>query len=457
MTCFLRRLWNSISFRLTLNYGLMAILTTLILIVFIYAQFIGALRTEYTRQITSTAQHLEVAYEEGGRNALVSAIELTLSDRIDADREIYLLLDEHGRKIAGNLDESLPLDATHTEVYEADIIHDAVPTRGHLKVLTLAGGETLVVGHDSSEIGDITSLIGRATATAILLAVLLVLLGTYIFRRELARRVSHIRQTTQQIGAGQLSKRISASTGEDEFTLLNRDVNAMLDRIELLMKSARHISDTIAHNLRTPLTRIVGALRTARRPGVSMAEVLDANQHAIESIERLNVLLEKLLQIAELEAGIQRRSFRPCELDVIVADVLEMYGTLAEEKGVSLLRAKLDDVTLHGDANLLASALANLIDNAVKFAASRVVVDVTRQDRTALVTITDDGAGLPPAEYEHLGKHFYRADPSSEGHGLGLTSVKSIVGLHVGTLGFSDARPGLRVTVSLPLDPKSKP
>ncbi|CCN21165.1 sensor kinase protein [Bordetella bronchiseptica 1289] len=457
MTCFLRRLWNSISFRLTLNYGLMAILTTLILIVFIYAQFIGALRTEYTRQITSTAQRLEVAYEEGGRNALAAAIELTLSDRIDADREIYLLLDEHGRKIAGNLDESLPLDSTHTEVYEADIVHDAVPTRGHLKVLTLGGGETLVVGHDSSEIGDITSLIGRATATAILLAVLLVLLGTYIFRRELARRVSHIRQTTQQIGAGQLSKRISASTGEDEFTLLNRDVNAMLDRIELLMKSARHISDTIAHNLRTPLTRIVGALRTARRPGVSMAEVLDANQHAIESIERLNVLLEKLLQIAELEAGIQRRSFRPCELDVIVADVLEMYGTLAEEKGVSLLRAKLDNVTLHGDANLLASALANLIDNAVKFAVSQVVVDVTRQNRTALVTITDDGAGLPPAEYEHLGKHFYRSDPSSEGHGLGLTSVKSIVGLHVGTLGFSDARPGLRVAVSLPLDPKSKP
>src|SRR5690606_5871908 len=100
MTCFPRRLWNSISFRLTLNYGLLAILTTLILSAFIYTQFIGALRTEYTRQITSTAQRLEVAYEEGGRNALVAAIELTLSDRIDADREIYLLLDEHGRKIA---------------------------------------------------------------------------------------------------------------------------------------------------------------------------------------------------------------------------------------------------------------------------------------------------------------------------------------------------------------------
>ncbi len=454
MTQFFQRLWNSISFRLTLNYGLLAILTTVILIVFIYFQFIGALRTEYTRQITAAAQRLEVIYEEGGRNALISAIELTLSDRIDSDREIYLLLDKDGQKVAGNLDKSPPSNSTYTGVFEGEIIQDGIPTRGHLKIQTLPGGETLVVGHDLSEMSDITLLIGQATVAAIILAALLVVLGTYIFRRELAYRVSHIRQTTQQIGAGQLSKRVSTPTGEDEFTLLNRDINTMLDRIELLMKSARHISDTIAHNLRTPLTRIMGALRTVQRPGASMAEMLEANQHAIADIERLNVLLEKLLQIAEMEAGIQRRSFKSCDLDVIVTDVMEMYETLAEEKGVSLHRTKLDNVTLHGDVNLLASALTNLIDNAVKFAANRVVVGVTKQERTALITIRDDGTGLPPTEYEHLGKHFYRSDPSSEGYGLGLTSVKSIVGLHGGALSFSDAQPGLCVVVSLPLDPK---
>lgn len=453
MTRFFRSLWGSISFRLTLHYGILAILTTLILIAFIYVQFIGALRTEYTGQITSTAQRLEVAYEEGGRHALMSAIALTLSDRIDADREIYLLLDETGRKIAGNLDASLPLNTENNEVYDTAVIHDGVPTRGYLKALTLSGGETLVVGHDASEIGDITALIGRATVTAMVLALLLVLLGTTIFRKELAYRVSHIRSTTQQIAAGQLSKRISASTGEDEFTLLNRDFNAMLDRIELLMKSARHISDTIAHNLRTPLTHIMGALRTAQRPGAAMADVLEANQQAIDSIERLNVLLEKLLQIAELEAGIQRRSFKPCALDVIVADVMEMYETLAEDRGVSLRCARIERMTLQGDVNLLASAFANLVDNAVKFAASRVVVEVTRQDRMACIAITDDGPGVPCAEYEHLGKHFYRADPAQEGHGLGLTSVKSIVGLHGGAMSFSDAQPGLRVVVSLPLGP----
>lgn len=404
MTHFLRSLWSSISFRLTLNYGLLAILTTLILIVFIYFQVIGALRTEYTRQITATAQRLTVAFEEGGRDALISAIDLTLSDRIDSDREIYLLLDQDGRKLAGNLDESLQLNSIYTDVFEAEVVQGGVVTRGHLKVQTLAGGETLVVGHDSSEISDITSLIGQATAAAILLAVLLVLVGTYLFRKELAYRVSHIRRTTQQIGAGQLSKRISAPTGEDEFTLLNRDINTMLDRIELLMKSARHISDTIAHNLRTPLTRIMGALRAAQQPGTPAAEVLKANQHAIEGIERLNVLFERLLQIAEMEAGIQRRSFKPCELEVIVTDVMEMYETLAEEKGVSLHRKKLDKVTLHGDVNLLASALANLVDNAVKYATRRVVIDVAKRGHAACISIQDDGPGLSAPEYEHLGE-----------------------------------------------------
>lgn len=452
MILFFRRLWSSISFRLTLNYGLLAILTTLILIVFISVQFIGALRTEYTRQIIATAQRLIVAFEDGGRDALISAIELTLSDRIDSDREIYLLLDEDGRKLAGNFETPPQFNSTYTGIFDAEVIQNSIPTLGHLKIQTLPGGETLIVGHNSSEIGDITSLIGKATATAILLAVLLVLLGTYIFRRELAYRVSHIRRTTQQIGAGQLSKRIPAPIGEDEFTLLNRDINTMLDRIELLMKSARHISDTIAHNLRTPLTRTIGALRVAQQPGTSMAEVLEANQHAIEDIEGLNVLLEKLLQIAEMEAGIQRRSFKPCELNVIVTDVMEMYETLAEEKGVSLYSMNLYNVTLHGDVNLLASALANLLDNAVKYATSQVVIEVAKQGGTGRITIEDDGPGLPAIEYEHLGKHFYRSDPSSEGHGLGLTSVMSIIGLHCGTLSFSNAQPGLRVIVSLPLD-----
>jgi len=454
MIQFFRRQWNSVSFRLTLNYGLLAILTTAILIAFIYVQFLGALRTEYTRQITSAAQRLIANYEDRGREGLVWSIELTLSDRIDSGREIYLLLDEKKQTLAGNFEIAADFTVPHTGIFDAQVIRDGASVHGHLQVHELTGGETLIVGQDSSEIDDFTSLIGQATLAAISLAILLVLVGTYIFKKELAYRVSHIRRTTQQISAGQLSKRIPAPRGEDEFTLLNRDINTMLDRIEVLMKSARHISDTIAHNIRTPLTRITGALRAAQQPGLSMAQVLESNQQAIEGTERLNVLLDKLLQIAEMEAGIQRRSFKPCDLDVIVTDVMEMYDTLAEEKGISLARCNRERIVLHGDVNLLASALANLLDNAVKYGKSKVLIDVAIHGNAGRITIEDDGPGLAASEYEHLGKHFYRTDPSKEGHGLGLTSVKSIVSLHHGKLQFSNAYPGLRVVMLLPLDVK---
>jgi len=447
-----KRLWQSISFRLTLNYGLLAILTTLMLMVFIYFQVVGALRTEYMRQITAAAQRLTAAFDSGGREALVAAIELTLLDMVDSDREIYLLLDESGKKLAGNLEISSSLRSTDIGVFESDVVRDGLPTRGRLKIQTLAGGEALVVGHDLREMNELTSLIGQVIMAALVLAVSLAFVGAYIFRRELEYRVGHVRQTTRQIGEGQLSRRVPFAEGDDEFALLNRDINAMLDKIELLMKGARHISDTIAHNLRTPMTRIVGALREARRPDASRAELLAANQSAITEIERLNILLEKLLHIAEMEAGIRRRTFKSCRLDVIVADMMEMYTSVAEERGISLCVEALQETAVCGDANLLGSACANLLDNAVKYASSQVRVGVFREHRLGRVVIQDDGPGVSAAEYENLGKYFHRLDPSSEGHGLGLTSVRSIVDLHGGSLEFSDAGPGLVVSLSLALD-----
>jgi len=445
----LKTLRRSLSFRLTLNYGLLSLATTLILVAFIHAQVIEALRGEHARQITATAQRLGVVFEEQGRAGLMAAIALTLSDRIDADRELYLLLDETQQKLVGNLDAVPPggdaANAQNGAVFAAPISHNGRMGDGYLSIQPLADGATLIVGHDASEISDLTRLIGRAAAAAIFLALCLVMLGAIAFRRTLDYRVGQIRRTTQQIRAGQLSRRVptgAAAAQGDEFTLLVHDINAMLDRIELLMKNARHLSDTIAHNLRTPLTRIMGALQSARSARASHTEVWQANQDAIDGIAQLNVLLEKLLQIADMEAGIRRRAFKPCDLARIAADVLDMYEPLAEDKGIRLHRARCDAVMVAGDASLLASALANVLDNAVKHAAGQVVVQVFAQGGKGCVVIADDGPGLPATEYEHLGKHFYRVDASADGHGLGLTSVMSIVGLHGGT--------GLTVTVRLP-------
>lgn len=455
MTCSimqkLSRLWSSISFRLTLNYGLLAVFSTLFLLTFVYFQVMGALRTQQYRQINTSAQRLAVVYEEGGRSELIKAIELTLSDRIDSDHEVYLLLDEHGHKLAGNLDTLPYFPSRNPDIFETSMLEDGVQTVGHLKAQYLSNGETLVLGHDLSETNDISSLIEQAILAAIVLALLLVVLGTFIFRQELEYRVGTIRRATEKIGAGQLSLRIPLSPSEDEFTLLNRDINTMLDRIETLMQGARHISDTIAHNLRTPLTRIIGRLRTAQRPGRSLTEILEATQFAIDEIDNLNVLFGKLLQIAEIEAGVQRQVFRPYRLDVIAADVVDMYETFADAKGLVLTFRAEEQVTIDCDPNLLASALANLVDNAVKFARTNVHVDVMAQAAgRSCVVIQDDGPGVPPAEYERVGRHFYRLNPASEGHGLGLTSVLAIVDLHNGELVFSDAAPGFKVAVYLP-------
>jgi len=464
MSGFFKNLRSSLSFRLTLNYGLLSILTTLILIAFIHAQVTQTLRSDHARQITATAQRLTAVFAEHGRAGVITAIELTLSDRLDADREIYLLIDEAQQKLAGNLDEPPPVEINpsqpfgavphhqKTDLVTVPIRYNGVSREAYLTIQPLADGATLIVGRDASAIAELTALIGQATAAALFLAVCLVLLGASAFRRTLDYRVAQIRRTAQQIRAGQLSLRIppTPASGEDEFTLLGRDINAMLDRIEWLMKSARHLSDTIAHNLRTPLTRIMGALQTAQRPGVPASAVRSANQDAIDGIARLNVLLEKLLQIADMEAGIQRRAFKPCQINHIAADVIEMYEAWAEEQGIRLRRAQFANVTVSGDANLLASALANLLDNAIKYAASEVVIAVYGLGTKSYVVMSDDGPGLPASEYANLGKHFYRLDTRSAGHGLGLTSVLSILKLHGGTLTFSDAAPGLRATATIP-------
>jgi len=448
----LGRLWASISFRLTLNYGLLATLTTLVLITFIYFQFMSALRTLEYRQIEQSGQRLVVVFEEGDREELITAINLTLSDRIDSEREFYLLLDEHGNRLAGNLD-SLPDDAIwHLGIREVKILQDNKEALGHLKKIQLSDGSLLIVGHDTRDMDDVASLAMSSVLAVIFFAIALIALGSYIFRRELEYRIADIRRVTEKIGTGQLSQRIELSGVDDEFSYLHRDINAMLDRIEALMKGVRHVSDTIAHNLRTPLMRVLNRLRTAQSPGKSAEEVLEATRYAIDEIDNLNALFGKLLHIAEMETGVQRQAFRPCRLDTIAHDVVEMYEAYAEELGLTLTLATPTKAWVHSDPDLIASALANVLDNAIKYASSAVHLTVSgTKPGYACITVRDDGPGVPAHETRHLGRHFHRINASSPGHGLGLASVLAIVRLHDGQLLFSDAEPGLLVTICLPL------
>ena len=451
MIDFIKRLWESTSFRLTLNYSILAIFTTLFLIGFFYIQVFSALRDEHLRQINVAMQRLSIAYEEGGRDEILRMIELTLSDRIDSGQEIYLLLDEKGHTLVGNITEIPGLNTiTDSQVVEVQIKHIGALTEGNVRVSKMAGGETLVVGHELGTLNELRSMLSRIIVTSMVLALMLVILGAYVFSSELKYRVGKIRLLTEQVGAGDISKRI-VSESDDVFGLIHLDINRMLDKIENLMKGAKHISDTVAHNIRTPLTRIVGRLRETQGLEGVPEQVQQAHQDAIAEVESLSVLLGKLLQIAELNAGVQRQNFKPCQIAVIAEDVLDLYSPFAEEKGVRLEAKYIAAVKINGDSNLLASALANVVDNAVKYAHSHVSVEVKRiPDNKIAIIVEDDGPGLPESEYENVGKYFYRINNDNEGFGLGLTSVAAIIELHRGQILFSDASPGLRVTIRLP-------
>ncbi|MGC4068808.1 MAG: HAMP domain-containing sensor histidine kinase [Polyangiaceae bacterium] len=310
------------------------------------------------------------------------------------------------------------------------------------------------IHHDRSEQLQMAELVGDAIKAATFLALLLVVGGTYLFRDLLEQRIGALRSTAAQVAAGRLAERVQPSARDDEFALLEHDINRMLDRIESLMQGVRHVSDTIAHNLRTPLTRALARLHEAQREGSAPEALRDACAATIVELEQLNTVFHKLLQIAEAEAGAQRQQFTPQSLYAIAADVVELYAAVAEDQDCQLQLAGDGPAQVAGDRDLLASAVANLVDNALKYTAAtpgaRVDVSVRTRNGQVELAVRDNGPGVPAAALARLGQRFFRLDERLPGTGLGLASVRAIARLHRAGLAFEDAAPGLRVRLTLP-------
>lgn len=455
--------WSSTAFRLALTYGVLLVLTMSIVLSVFYVQTVGVLRMRTDRQAENHMRRLVEHRDKYGESALEAEIQQTLLDGVNTDTEILILMDGEGSPIIGNADVVPARRLTEMGVRDLKVRRNGKIIAGRVAVAQLSDGKLLAVGSDMQVQSDVEELFGRASLLAGLVALGMAVLGAGAFRRVVEERAADIRSTMARVATGDLRQRIPVTGRDDEFTLLNRDINTMLDRLELLMDGIRHVSNTIAHNLRTPLTRILLRLRNAQQ--ATPEEKNETLALVAQEVAELGVVFDKLLQIAEVESGASRKNFAPVDLRALLVDVVEFYEPLVEDAG-GVLRLDVEGMPMAlGDGDLLASAVANLVDNAIKYGSlpdSDHGADMQLRAGVAHehgidggvwgveIIVQDRGPGVDAQTREKMSTRFYRAESDREGYGLGLASVLAIVQLHGGRLSFENVDPGLQARIWLP-------
>ena len=440
--------------RLVLAYGALSLLPILVMSVTFYQGTIGALDDNIAARIVTLSDRLYARYHALPAAEMAQEVERQLNDGLDSDREIFLLTTATGVRLAGNLSSwdssTLPLGQT----VRRSVVRNGVSTAAKLIVRRLDDGSLLVVGHDLVRQETIRGFAYRSLAWGGALALLLVAAGAVLLRHQIAQRLGAIRRAAHAIAEGDMQRRVVV-TDTDEFGLLSTDINHMLDQIGQLMDGIRHVSNAIAHDLRTPLGRIRSRLDAALHQAHSVPVLAGAASGAIEDIDRLIQLFERLLQIAQAEAGVRSQSFERVDLVRIVEDMVDMYDDTADEHGI-VLSASVPGfpVWVIGDRNVLANAVASLIDNAIKYAGPGASVEVWCDEEAHhnSIGVRDNGPGIPEDEYDNVVQRFYRIDKSRHlpGNGVGLAIVRATALVHDGALVFSPATPGLIAQLRLP-------
>jgi signal transduction histidine kinase len=443
--------------------------SVLLLFAFFYWSTAGYLTRSTHAAIEAEVSSFAERYRNEGLGGLTALIRQRLS-RQPAGTAIYLLAGPDLTPLVGNLDRwpRVVPDADGWIRFRlgGGDEPDATPGRwASAKVFVLAGGFNLLVGRDMQELEGIQSTIARTVAWGLAITVLLALLGGGMMSRSLARRLGSINDSISRIMAGDLHQRLPSSGSGDEFDQLVVNVNRMLDRIEALMADVQQVSDNIAHDLRTPLARLRNRLEDLRpgNAGGAPTELEAWRRDVDEAIAEADALLatfNALLRIARIEASSRRQRFTDVELAALLADVEALYEPLAEQRGQHLkLRVDAGVAAnaapwVRGDRDLLFQALANLVDNAIKYvpAGGRIDLGLGREDGATVVTVSDDGPGIPAAARERVLQRFWRLDDSrtSPGSGLGLSLVDAVVRLHGAAMEMADNDPGLRVVIRFP-------
>lgn len=452
---------HSVVFRMAAGYGLLLLLSVAMISTVFYIATAGLLRRNIDEQLRSTSRHLVQLEQQQGLGALAMQVHGLLTDNQDSDTEIYLMLDAGGHKLIGNLTAWPAVAVNGDGMRQLEVRRLDLPSQSRTLSHRFADGSVLLVGRDMRDVRELEHMILVALALGGILAVLLASGGAALFRAQLQHQLKAIHHTTTDIAAGRLDRRVAMGSSRDEFAIVAGDINDMLDEIQRLMETSRSVSNAIAHDLRTPLGRVRAALEQALRAPPSEQRLPQGAQYAIGEIDGLITVLDKLLLIAEAESGVRRQSFEPLALRGLLEDMVELYQPAAESLSIELHCVIHGEPAVLADPHLLAGVLANLLDNAFKYAGAGARVELGAEQHGERVTISvrDDGPGMPPAALSRATERFFREDASrhQSGNGLGLSIVAAVVALHRGQLALANTSPGLTVGITLPAANLSKP
>ncbi len=403
-------------------------------------------------------------YRVGGLPAVVEVIEQRAHQ---PGASLYLVTDVSGRILAGNVSEVSPelLTSPGTQpivVRYQRYAGDTGQRTAMVQVVRLSGGFLLLVGRDIGERDQFRQIISRALVLALVLMVALALISYIFVSRRVLKRIDSLSATSRHIMLGDLAGRLEVTGSGDEFDRLADAVNAMLDRIEHLIYGVKDVSDNIAHDLKTPLTRLRNRVEAALAGSSDPIAYRAALEATIEESDQLIRTFNALLMISRIEAGSSDGEMSDVDASAILTEVAELYEPVAEESGTILTVDAPAPVHLKASRELLGQAIANLIDNAMKHAAPAgegegrplaIAVSSAREGDRLVIRVADNGPGIAEADRERALQRFVRLERSRSkpGSGLGLSLVAAVVRLHHGVIELGDGNPGLVVTIRLPL------
>lgn len=460
------QLWRTTTVRLTAIFILLFVIFSILLLTFLAYQSSIQIQQQQTRAIDREVEALQRIDSGQGVRGIVFAMARLASQ---PGPGLYYLGDNSGLQIVGNM-ANIPSNVLESEgVFqfdyngpsfdEQDINAGGREGYAVVRSLVLESGLRLVVGRDVVERRGFTAIVFQGFLYAVVGILVFSVLAGVLTSRRVLRRIDAINATSAKIMSGNLSERIPVTKANDEFDTLATSLNAMLDRIEGLMQGLKEVTDNVAHDLKTPLTRLRTKAESALRDSAGGDAQREALETTISESDKLIKTFNALLMIARAEAGAPSGAFADVDVSAVASDVAELYEPVAEEQGLAFETAITPDVRLRANRELIGQAIVNLIENALKYyepvegKTGRISVSVRAAAGRVLIEVADNGPGIPPEDRARVVERFVRLEKSrtEAGSGLGLSLVDAVARLHKGDFRIEDNAPGVRAVIDLPV------